>query len=474
MSDLASVRRALELHGQSHLLRFYEELTQAERTTLLEQIATIDLDRLGELIGQYVLRTPQVSPGGNVEPAPIVAAKPADKAAAAELSKARKRGERLIAKGKVAAFVVAGGQGTRLGYEGPKGCLEATPVAHKPLFQVFAEQILAASRRWGAAIPWYVMTSLANDVATRAFFRQHNYFGLAPEDVVFLVQGTMPAIDFAGKVLLAEKGRLSLSPDGHGGSLLALRASGALEDMARRGVELISYFQVDNPLVRCIDPVFLGLHEMRAAEMSAKSLPKRDPMERVGNFCLVDGAVKVIEYSDMPESLARATTEDGRLRFRAGSIAIHVLSRSFVERLTADGRCELPLHRAEKKVPFVDAAGKAVDPAEPNAVKLEMFVFDAMPLARSTVILETLRSEEFSPIKNASGEDSLATSLHDQVRRAAAWLEKAGVTVPRDADGQVAAAIEISPLLADSAEELAGKVDPKLTITAGQNLYLDE
>jgi UDP-N-acetylglucosamine/UDP-N-acetylgalactosamine diphosphorylase len=213
----------------------------------------------------------------------------------------------LLQAGKVAAFVVAGGQGTRLGHPGPKGCLEATPVTKKPLFQVFAEQILAAGRRAGTPVPWYVMTSPANDVATKAFFRQHDYFGLAEGDVFFLTQGTMPAIGLDGKLILSAPGSLALSPDGHGGSLKALRNSGALADMARRGVELISYFQVDNPLVRCVDPLMLGLHAVEGAEMSAKCLPKREPLEKLGNFCVVDGKVTVIEYSDLPDELAHAT-----------------------------------------------------------------------------------------------------------------------------------------------------------------------
>ncbi|MCY2929137.1 MAG: UDPGP type 1 family protein [Planctomycetota bacterium] len=474
MPNLQTVRRMLEAHGQGHLLGHYESLTPPEQAALVSQIATIDFDQLDEWIAQYVLKAPAAAIPPDIAPPKIEPRKPADEAARARHAKAIARGRELLAQGKVAAFVVAGGQGTRLGYEGPKGCFEVTPGKHKPLFQVFAEQILAASRSAGRPVPWYIMTSPANDVPTRAFFRRNGYFGLKEADVVFLTQGTLPAIGLDGKVLLAGPGELALSPDGHGGSLRALRASGALADMARRGVELISYFQVDNPLVRCLDPLFLGLHDLAGAEMSAKALPKRDPMEKLGNFCLVSGKVTVIEYSDLPEALARATGPDGRLRFSAGSIAIHVLGRSFVERLTADGRCQLPLHRAEKKVPFVDASGTLVKPETPNAVKLEMFVFDAMPLAKACVILETDRSEEFSPVKNADGADSPATCLHDQVRRAARWLAKAGVAVPRDADKKVAAAIEISPLFADCPDQLAKAVDPKLTITAGQNLYLGE
>jgi len=472
MPDVEQVRRTLQKHGQEHLLSFCDDLPPAQQKTLLEQIAAVDFDELDGLIDQYVRKIPEVEIPSGIEPPEIVPARPVDRETAAELRAAKAQGAELLAEGKVAAFVVAGGQGTRLGYDGPKGCLEATPVQHKPLFQVFAEQILAASQRAGAAAPWYVMTSPVNDVATRAFFRQHHFFGLPEEDVFFLVQGTMPAVGLDGKLLLADRGQLALSPDGHGGALTALRRSGALDDMANRGVEYLSYFQVDNPLVRCVDPVFIGLHAARGAEMSAKCLQKRDPFEKLGNFCVVDGSVTVIEYSDLPDELAVATTDDGHLRFSAGSIAIHVLSRPFIERLTAGGRCELPFHRAEKEVAHFDEHGRRVEPREPNAVKLEMFIFDAMPLAEKAVILETTRSGEFSPIKNAEGPDSLATSLHDQVRRAATWLEAAGVQVPRDADGQVAAALEISPLFADSAEALAGKVDATLSIPAGGQLYL--
>ena len=318
------------------------------------------------------------------------------------------------------------------------------------------------------------MTSPTNDVATRAFFRQHKYFGLDAKDVFFLVQGTMPAVGLGGKLLLADKDTLSRNPNGHGGAMMALRDSGALDDLAGRGVELISYFQVDNPLVRCLDPIFLGLHDLRQAEMSAKCLPKRDPAERVGNICLVDGKLSVIEYSDLPEELATATTEDGHLRFGAASIAVHIISLAFIQQLTADGKCKLLFHRAEKIAPFVDESGNLTKPQQPNAVKLEKFIFNALTLAKKTVVFETMRDEEFSPIKAAVGEDSVATSLHYQIRRAAAWLEAAGIKVPRDADGQVAAAIEISPLFAHSAAELAKKVDPNLAIAPGQNLYLGD
>jgi len=472
MVDVESIRRVLAEHGQSHLLGCLDDLDAAGQTALIEQIAAMDFDELAELIARYVTSPAPTKPAENIAPPQILPAKPVDDAQADLYARARQRGRELIEEGKVAALVVAGGQGTRLGYAGPKGCLEATPVTRKALFQVFAEQILAASRRAGRSIPWYVMTSAMNDEATRAYFAERNCFGLDPSDVFFFTQGTMPVIALDGKLLLSARGELATSPDGHGGVLPALRRTGALSDMAARGVELISYFQVDNPLVRCIDPLFLGLHDLHQAQMSAKALPKRDPMEKLGNFCLVDGKMTVIEYSDMPEDLARATTDDGHLRFWAGSIAIHVISRSFVESLTEQGRCQLPFHRAEKKVPFVDGSGRLVEPDKPNAVKLEMFVFDALPLAETALVLETSRTHEFSPIKNAQGEDSPVTSLHDQVRRGAIWIEEAGVPVPRDADGQIAAAIEISPLFADSPEQLAERIDANLVLSPGKELYL--
>ncbi len=475
MADVAALKAKLASHGQDHLLGFYDQLSQPQQLALLEQIEAIDFDRLDKLIAQYIIKQPDTHISGKIEPVEVVVPNATDQQEIEHITAAKTCGEELIAEGKVAAFVVAGGQGTRLGYEGPKGCLESTPVSHKPLFQIFAEQVLAASKRSGATIPFYVMTSPANDVAVRAFFRAHNNFGLAADDVFFLTQGTMPAISFDGKVLLSGLGELALSPNGHGGSLQALADSGALADMETRGIEYISYFHVDNPLVRVIDPLFIGLHVLGGANMSAKCLPKRDPMEPLGNLCQVDGKTTVIEYSDMAEELARATTDDGHLRFSAGSIGVHIFSRPFVVSITADtAAMRLPLHRADKVVPFIDSAGQLVKPAQPNAVKLEMFVFDALALAGETVVLQTNRCEEFSPIKNATGADSLPTSLHDQIRRAASWLESAGVQIPRDAEGQVVTAIEISPLFADSAEQLAGKIDPKMVISTSQSVYLGD
>jgi UDP-N-acetylglucosamine/UDP-N-acetylgalactosamine diphosphorylase len=458
MSEITSLRQKLTSIGQEQVLRFYEQLDQSQKQRLQSQLDALDLDEIRELDETHIRHKAKVQIPSSIEPVKIYPRRPN-----AEQEKlygdAQSRANQLLSHGKIAAFLVAGGQGTRLGYDGPKGEFPVTPIRQKPLFQVFAEQLLAWSRVSGRAIPWYIMTSEANDAPTRAFFQQHNHFGLSPSNVFFFKQGMMPAFSMDGKMLLAEKDSLALSPDGHGGSLKALARSGALADMKQRGIEHLSYFQVDNPLVHCIDPLFLGLHDLSGSEMSSKTIPKAGPLEKVGNFVMGDGVLQVIEYSDLPDELAYATNADEGLKFNAGSIAIHALRVSFIERLTRSGRLELPWHRAEKKVPYVDADGNPVKPEKPNAVKLEQFVFDAIPLAKNAIVYETDRAEEFSPVKNADGVDSPATCRRDQIRRAARWLSSAGVEVEMKGK-EPAGVIEISPLFAATEEQLQQQTLP--------------
>jgi len=454
MPDETKIRRRLEAVDQTHLLRFYDELDADARRRLLERIDGLDLERLPELVDRYVRRTPEFKPPSELQPAPYYPADPEDDRKPWDRGHYRARGEDLVRGGKVAAFTVAGGQGTRLGFDGPKGMYPAAAVTGKTLFQILAEQIRAAQAKYDAVIPWYVMTSPLNHDETVAFFEERHFFDLDRENVFHFQQGVMPSLEAGtGRVLLAEKDWPATNPDGHGGSLLALYKSGALDDMRRRGVEHVSYVQIDNPLVKVIDPVFLGLHAEApdsSAEMSSKMIPKTDPGEKVGVFCKADGTVRIIEYSDVPEELAQQRDERGDLRFNAGSPAIHILGVDFVRGLNErEGGFALPFHRADKKVPHIDLeTGERVDPDEPNAVKLEMFVFDAIPLCEQPLILETSRVEEFAPVKNAEGADSPATSARLQTRRAANWLEQVGMDVPRDNDGEPDCELEISPLTA--------------------------
>jgi UDP-N-acetylglucosamine/UDP-N-acetylgalactosamine diphosphorylase len=316
------------------------------------------------------------------------------------------------------------------------------------------------------------MTSPANHRQTIGFLQEHGFFGLPESDVILFSQGMLPALDFQGRLLLEQKHRLALAPDGHGGSLKALVNSGAHKDMQARGIEIISYFQIDNPLVKPFDPLFIGLHARTGSEMSTKVTPKADDLERVGNLCIKDGKLAVVEYSDFPNELARAKNEDGSRRFDAGNLAIHLLDVGFVERVIAKS-FELPFRRAEKKVAFIDENGTQVDPPEPNAIKLETFVFDALPLANKPLVLAVDRAEEFSPVKNATGVDSLETSQRDQVRRACRWLEAAGVKVPRKPDGEPGVTVAISPAFALDAEDVATHRDRLPPLSPGDELYIE-
>jgi UDP-N-acetylglucosamine/UDP-N-acetylgalactosamine diphosphorylase len=465
-----TLRQKLASIQQEQVLRFWDELDDVGRRRLAGQLEALDLDLIADLAETQVRQKAQIPLPKDIQPAPAYPRVPGE-AHRKLYQDAESRGRELLRAGKVAAFLVAGGQGTRLGYDGPKGEYKVTPIKQKPLFQVFAEQLRHASQVYGKPIPWYIMTSDANDAATRAFFEKNGYFGYDKSNVFFFQQGMMPAFSMDGKLLLASKDSLALSPDGHGGSLRAIARSGALADMQKRGIEHLSYFQVDNPLVHIIDPLFIGLHDLTGSEMSSKTIPKAGPLEKVGNFCIGDGKLQVIEYSDLPEPLAKSTNPEGSLKFNAGSIAIHALRVSFIERLNAGGKLQLPWHRAEKKVPHVDEAGREIKPDKPNAVKLEQFVFDAIPLAKNAIVYTTERAEEFSPVKNAEGVDSPATCRRDQIRRAARWLGEAGIAVPMK-DGEIDATLEISPLYATSAAELAEK-KPKLTIAPGQSVYLE-
>jgi len=440
------IRGSVRQFGQEHLLQWWGQLGDVSRDRLLRQLEELDFAWLDTLIRQVVVGNKPVELPSVIEPAPFYPSEPG-----AEMRHLYKQawqlGEQLIADGKVAAFTVAGGMGTRLGFDGPKGALKISPVKDKPLFQLFAEYIQHCRRRYNPQLRWYVMTSSGNDEATRRFFRERDYFGLPEDQVVFFEQGMLPAFSAEGKILLDRKDSVSLSPDGHGGSLRAMRKSGALAEMRELGIEFISYFQVDNPLVRCIDPLFIGLHGHAGSEMSCKVLAKVDDLERVGNVVIGDGKMCVIEYSDLPEELARAKNPDGSRKFDAGSPAIQIISRGLVERIT-EGELQLPMHRAVKKVAYIDETGRRIEPTEPNAVKLEQFIFDAIPLANNPMALQTVRNEEFAPVKNAEGVDSVATARGLLIERAARWLERAGAKVPRKDDGKCDCVVEISPLKA--------------------------
>ncbi|MFH1416984.1 MAG: UDPGP type 1 family protein [Planctomycetota bacterium] len=456
--------------GQEHVLRWWDDLDSTSREHLLDEIDSISWSQLAPLVETHVLNKPKDDTPTDLEPARVYPRVP-DAEQAGSYEEATAHGRELIRAGKVAAFTVAGGQGTRLGFDGPKGAVPVSPIRNKTLFQLFAEAIAAARERYAAGIRWYVMTSPANREQTETFLRNHDFFGLPPEDIVLFSQAMLPSFDLDGKVLMEDKHRLALAPDGHGGSLKALVVGGALSDMQSRGIEILSYFQIDNPLVKPLDPLFIGLHAKTGSEMSTKITPKAEDLERVGNVCMHKGRVVVIEYSDFPDDLAHAKNADGSRKFDVGNLAMHLLDVAFVDRIIAR-QFQLPYRRAEKAVAFVDDQGVRQTPQAPNAVKLETFVFDALPLAKNAMLLEIDRAEEFSPVKNPNGVDSLESAVRDQIRRAARWLESAGVTIPRQPDGEPDATLEIAPSYALDAEDVKDHEPRPPHVNSGENVYL--
>ena len=466
-----NTKKVLEKHNQGHILAFWDQLNAAQQQQLISQINQLDFVKIDKWVADYVKKNAHAAITGDLTPAPFYSHETSNHEQRRKYAEADKLGAEMIRRGRVAAFVVAGGQGTRLGFKGPKGNFPISPVKNKSLFQLFAEYIAAASQKYQTVCPWYIMTSPLNHSRTEEIFRDNQYYGLKKENVFIFQQGTMPNFCKDGRILLADKASLSCSPDGHGGSLKALYKSGAVEDMKRRGVEFISYFQVDNPLINIFDPLFIGLHVLDEAEMSSKALIKTGPFEKVGNFCLVDGRLTIIEYSDFSDELAEKQDPDGSLTFKLGSIAIHIINRTFVEKLNADG-FSLPLHRAVKKIPHIEDKGEIVKPAGPNGVKLETFVFDAVPLALKSIILETLRAEEFAPTKNATGVDSAQVTRKMMIDRAVTWLESAGLVVPRKSDGSIDCVIEISSGFALHKDDIKQKLNRMPRIKPGDTIYL--
>ncbi len=400
-----SLEQELRDHDQHHLLTFWNELSPAERHMLVEQIRGIDFAELSRLLAGQETATDWGALARKAEPPPAFRLSDTGGKRQFSAEEARARGVAALAAGRVGAILVAGGQGTRLGWPHPKGTYPIGPVSKAPLFQIIFERLVALGRRHGARVPLYLMTSPATHEETVAYLDEHRRFGLAADDLRIFCQAQMPAVDAkTGRVLLEVPARIALSPDGHGGMLSALLRSGGLDDMKSRGLDHLFYFQVDNPLVPIGDPEFLGYHLLSGSEMSTLVVAKRQPREKLGILVAIDGRVRIIEYSDLPDDLAEQRDLGGGLRFWAGNTGVHFFEREFLERVqhSATG---LPMHLARKKVPCITAAecaskGERIEPDEPNAIKFERFVFDLLPEARHAIVVEVDKDRTFAPVKN--------------------------------------------------------------------------
>lgn len=431
--------------GQEHVFTGWDSLDDSARAGLVAQLQTLDWDGLATLRGLVRDRRSAATPPPPACDLEQAATPPClqlrDAGNAILPSAAADRGAAALSSGSVGAILVAGGQGSRLGFAGPKGMFPIGPVSQASLFEFLLGNLAAVRRRFGRAVPLAIMTSSATDAATRRFLTDHAFFGLDPGQVLFFRQRDLPALDdTTGDLLLEAPGRLALAPDGHGGMLVALAAAGGFEWFARQAVEHVVSFQVDNPLAMPLDCEFLGYHLLTNAEFTPQVVRKLDPAERVGVVVAVDGACRIVEYSDLPARFAAERLPDGRLRFHAGSIAVHAFARAFLERCAARPDA-LPLHVAHKAVPFIDAAGTRIAPTKPNAIKFERFIFDLMPLAKTVTLVEIDAAEGFAPLKNATGAAS-DTAAHVQaalVARARRLLARAGIDARADVPVELAA-----------------------------------
>ena len=441
MSDIHDL---LKHHRQEHVLAFWDGLTLKQQDSLREQVEALNFDvieRCRTLLESVSSEQCTVSSSPSpLTPAPVTALSELEREAL------RERGGEEIRNGKVGVILVAGGQGSRLGYEGPKGCYPIGPIRQTSLFFYHARKILALERHYGTCIPLYVMTSPDNNEDTVNFFKAHEYFGLSRERVFFFPQAMWPAFTPDGNIILDAPDHIVTCPDGHGGMLAALDCNGCLADMQRRGLTTLFYFQVDNPLVDIADPAFIGFHRQEGADISIKVCEKRDPDEGLGVVVNTqDGKTVMVEYTELTTEQKNERREDGKLKYLFGSVAIHVFSAEFLYRIVKVG---LPLHVAHKKISYCAPDGTTVKPEMNNGYKFEKFIFDCMAEAKKVSCLAFERADEFSPLKNAVGDDSPATCRRDLQLKWNRLLDSCGIAVPTGADGLPIRPIEIDPCYA--------------------------
>ncbi len=431
--------------GQEHLFRYWERRDERQRERLIRDLNRLDLEMLG-ILQKRLKEEKKKKP--KLDPIDFVSIDESRR----DID-ALRAGKDFIRAGKTAFLTVAGGQGSRLGFEGPKGMFPISPIRGASLFQIFSEKVMAARKIYGVPMPWLIMTSILNYEDTVNYFEENAFFGLEENDIYFFKQDVLPSLYPDGRLVLAPDGGLFKNPNGHGGVIEALKRSGMLDMLNERGIEELFYFQVDNPLVQVPDPLFLGWHLKYGSEMSTKVIEKAYPEEKLGSIGLIDGKPGVIEYSDLDLDLKLARNEDGRLLYSHGSIAVHILNVDFLRK--QEGK--LPYHLAFKSVKTLKPTDTGADIIEEEAVKFEMFLFDAIPFARNPLFFETSRREEFSPLKNREGVDSIETCIRGQIEKYASWLERVGTRVRRDEKGMSVHKIEISPLFALDLEVLKTK-----------------
>jgi len=447
--NIEEAKQILNQNGQGHVLAFWDKLGADEQQKLRAQIEELDFKSIARM--QEMLKSGESAEDeSGSEPVPPKVLELVGQ----ERSAAYAVGEDQLRAAKVAVLVVAGGQGSRLGYDGPKGAYSIGPVSGKPLFYFHARKILSLSKKYDTRIPFYIMTSDVNDAATRQHFVDNDFFGLNPDDVIFFTQGMWPALDRDGKIMMDKPGHIFMSPDGHGGTLSALEKRGCLADMEKRGIESIFFFQVDNPMVEIADPAFIGVHVSEKADLSVKLCAKREPLEGLGVVVERGGKFEMVEYTELTFEQSHLVDDHGELYFKYGSVAIHVFSYDFIK---AEATCDMPLHIAHKKIPFCGADGNVITPEKNNGCKFEKFIFDVLSDAKKVVNMAFDRAEEFSPVKNAEGKDSPATCRQDLQLKWLRWFKELGIEIPLNEAGLPVVPLEIDPAYALNVGDLKAR-----------------
>jgi len=449
--DYEKAFKLAKSHGQEHIFKFWEDITSEEQKGLLNELKHVDFMLIEKFFEQTkTSETPRDY--SNIEPAPVIHAKDDGEAA----HQAEQKGIEAISKGEVALFLLAGGLGSRLGFDGPKGYYKATPVMKKDLFQVFAEKILAKQIQHKVLIDWYIMTNPDTHEGIIEYFEKNTYFGLNKEHVILFPQRVLPAVDTNGKLLLKSKHSLFWSPDGTGGFFDALEDHKIISRMQDKKIQTLVCINVDNPLVNLLDEKYIGYHLLNKALMSNKVVEKTIPEERVG--LLIKNMnnkerIEILEYTHLTDEDANKRSEEGNLLYDAGNIANYMFNVSFIEEVQE--KRLVHYKPAHKKFNYMDATGTIVKPENENGYKFESFVFDCMPECETAMTYMVLREEEFAPIKNAEGVDSPETSIELQTNLAKRWMRAAGLDKKLIEKIELA---EISPLFANSQKEFTQKI----------------
>ncbi|MDP2924360.1 MAG: UTP--glucose-1-phosphate uridylyltransferase [Candidatus Omnitrophota bacterium] len=451
----------LKKYNQTHILRHYQSLSLPEKEKFISEMENLDFELAFSLYEKISQQKSPVKHRIDIYPSRIFSI-PKNSDEQMQREEARILGESLISKNKIAVLIVAGGHGSRLGFNGPKGMFPISPIKNKSLFQLFAESVRALSLRYKVVIPLLIMTDTEMLPEVKDFFKTHNFFGLDPQTVHLFEQEMLPTLTVDGKLILKDKTHLFVNPNGHGGCIKALHDSGLLKKLIEDGYSDLFYCQIDNLLVKIMDPAFVGYHKMEDSEISTKIVRRRSCKEKVGIFAAENGKAKVIEYSELDPDNRCILDNNGRIRDWAGNTAIHMISLVFVQRLKEHG-FSLPYHQAIKMVNSFGAQGEI---AEIKGWKFETFIFDAIPLAKNTCCMEISREEEFAPLKNNHGDDSPETVRKILSNMYKNWLNDAGIKV----EPQIK--VEISPLFALSKEELHSKIKGG-SIRGDKDIYLE-